>query len=54
MVATNGETEGRNINKKFFEINGRNILSAQTLEVHLLGVGTVLRSTKMRGKWPND
>ena len=46
-MATKGETErGSSRKQKMFHvINGKkkNVMSAQTLEVYLLGVGTVLR-----------
>ena len=42
MVATDGET-GDRISKQFYLRCGKSVMSAQTLEVSLLGVGTVLR-----------
>ena len=42
MVATDGET-GRGQDKQTVYVTyGRSVMSAQTLEVSLLGVGTVL------------
>ena len=47
MVATKGET-GRGYGKQFFfyVAHGKNVMSAQMLEVSLLGIGTVLRLEK--------
>ena len=35
--------DGERISKHFYVVHGRSVMSAQTLEVSLLGVGTVLR-----------
>ena len=43
MVATEGETARGKISKRFYVTYGKNVVSAQMLEVSLLGVGTVLR-----------
>ena len=50
MVATGGEI-GRGLiqAKSFRVIYGNNVMSAESLEVSLLGVGTVLRLE--RGAW---
>ena len=44
MVATEGKTAKKSkISERFYVIYQQNVLSAQMLEVSLLGVGTVLR-----------
>ena len=43
MVVTDGEQEGDKISKSFYVTYGKNVMSAQMLEVSLLGVGTMLR-----------
>ena len=42
--------EGDKISKRFLCSNGKNVMNAQTLEVPVLGVGTVLRLE--REAWP--
>ena len=42
MVATDGETGMGQGKKKNYVIHGKNVMSAQELEVSQLGVGTVL------------
>ena len=37
------EQDGHRISEQFYVIYGEKVMSAQTLEVSLLGVGTVLR-----------
>ena len=43
MVATEGETGGGYVKQKVSVTCGKNVMSAQMLEVSLSGVGTVLR-----------
>ena len=50
MVATDDETaRGQDKQKRFYVTHRQNVMSARTLEVSLLGVGTVLDLE--RGAW---
>ena len=54
MVVTDGEQEGDKISKSFYVTYGKNVMSAQMLEVPLLGVGRGSVSKEMRDQCSSD
>ena len=54
MVPTSGEVGRAYDEYKHHVIYGKNVMSAQMLEVSLVGVGAVLRSKEVCGQWSKD